>query len=229
MMRPALLPLFMLLGAAPASAPAGTTVLELFTSQGCSSCPPADRLLAKVAGSPGVIVLTRPVTYWDRLGWKDTLARPENTALQYAYQRRFQTRSVYTPQLVADGSREWVGSNRTRLVAELRQRTDSARVALARTASGKIAIGIAGQATAKAEVKLVELAGERSVDIGRGENGGRRVTYTNVVLAERVVAGWSGGTRAYTVDGAGLAGDRVAVIVQAPNAGPILGAAIIAR
>ena len=92
-------------------------LVELFTSQGCSSCPPADRLAARLAPEPGVVVISRPVTYWDRLGWKDTLARPENTDLQRAYARRTLAgrNGVYTPQTVVDGEFGAVGSQESRL------------------------------------------------------------------------------------------------------------------
>jgi hypothetical protein len=232
MNRVMLLPIGLALAsAAPVAAPSGTTVLELFTSQGCSSCPPADRLLVEVADRPGVIVISRPVTYWDALGWKDTLAREENTRLQRAYQQRFKTRSVYTPQLVADGSREWVGSNRGRLAAELRQRSDSVRVTVDQRGDGAV-VTFAGPPRGDAEVKLLSLHGERSVAIGRGENGGRTVRYTNVVASEAVVGRWTGGTGQVRLDPAKLArlpGDRLAVIVQSPAAGPILGAALVVR
>ena len=119
-MLKSLFSLTLLLGlaaAAPSTEP--PVVIELFTSQGCSSCPPADRLLATLARDPGVIAVSRPVTYWDRLGWKDTLAREENTRRQYAYAARFRRDGVYTPQAVVDGRYQTVGSDREALVALL--------------------------------------------------------------------------------------------------------------
>jgi hypothetical protein len=216
------------LAPAPAvAATAGTTLLELFTSQGCSSCPPADKAVADVADRPGVVVLSRPVTYWDRLGWKDTLARPENTLLQHQYQARFGARSVYTPQLVADGQRQWVGSNRGRLADELRHMKDSASVSIASLPDGRLSITVNGAAAGRAEVRLVDVVSRRDVVVKRGENGGRRLSYTNVVLGERMLGSWTGGRKSYAATNAGLAGDRLVAIVQMPDAGPVLGAAIV--
>ena len=106
---------------APASGGDGAArpvVLELFTSQGCSSCPPADRLAGILARDPSLLVITRPVTYWDRLGWKDTLARAENTDLQRAYSRRISTgQGVYTPQIVVNEGSSFRGTLAARLQA----------------------------------------------------------------------------------------------------------------
>lgn len=175
-----------LLAAKPAAAPSQPVLVELFTSQGCSSCPPADALAGKLATEASLVVVTRPVTYWDRLGWKDTLGREENTALQRAYAARglAGNTGVYTPQIVVDGARATVGSNG----AQVRQLIGQSRDALAAIAAkpisgGRLAIGIAGPEKARGELMLLALSSRETVRIGSGENGGRRIDYTNVVRA----------------------------------------------
>lgn len=217
------------LTATPPTAPPAralrTVAVELFTSQGCSSCPPADEVLQRIASEPGVVVMSRPVTYWDRLGWPDTLARSENDQRQFAYARRMRLDDYYTPQAVVQGGAQLIGSHEARL------RT---RIAEARRASGPAlsvergGVRIAGGRTGgPAEVRVVALRSRADVAIRRGENAGRRIRYTNVVIDEQVIGRWSGGAalvpvpaRAIRVAGA----DRYAVIVQAPEGGPILAA-----
>ncbi len=116
----------MLMVAAATPAASAPVAIELFTSQGCSSCPPADAALARLAQDPGVVAITRPVTYWDALGWKDTLAREENTRLQRGYAARQQSHSVYTPEAVVQGEAGTVGSREAevrRMVAAAAART----------------------------------------------------------------------------------------------------------
>ncbi len=206
---------------APARA-APPVVVELFTSQGCSSCPPADAFLEELAKDPGVVAIARPVTYWDRLGWKDTLAREANTSLQRAYAENGEAGAgVYTPQMVVAGKAGVVGSDRSavnRLIADARK---AANAAIA--VKGQV-IGVAG-AGAPADVKIIGLKANWIVRIGSGENGGRVVRYSNIVMSERVIGRWNGGEQAFTLPAqststAGI--DRYAIIVQAPNSGVIL-------
>lgn len=206
---------------APARA-APPVVVELFTSQGCSSCPPADAFQEELAKDPNVVAITRPVTYWDRLGWKDTLAREANTNLQRAYAGNGQAGAgVYTPQMVVSGKAGVVGSDRSavnRLIADAKKRTTAA-IAV----KGQV-IGVAG-AGAPADVKIIGLKASRIVRIGSGENGGRVVRYSNIVMSERVIGRWNGGEQAFALpaQSTSVAGiDRYAIIVQAPNFGTIL-------
>ena len=235
-------PLFVAATACVAAAFAATplsakpVVLELFTSQGCSSCPPADRILAEAAKVDGVIAVSRPVTYWDRLGWKDTLARPENTARQNQYRKLSGRSGVYTPQIVVDGDWEGNGGNRGKLFRQIREtlaETTPAEVSLTRGPNGEFAIEVRGAGGALAgEVRLLSLNSAPTVDIARGENRGRKITYTNVVREERRVGIWTGGARRYVIDQAKidiLPGDRLAVVVQTSGFGQILGAAIMDR
>ncbi len=205
-------------------------VLELFTSQGCSSCPPADALLQRLASEGGVLVLSRPVTYWDDLGWKDTLARPENTAKQRAYQAGLAGRpGVYTPQLVVDGRWGGVGSDERAIrgaISAAGAKPALASVQAARQPGNKLSITVSGGAGA--DILLVGYEPSAAVAIGRGENSGTRVVYTNVVRGEARVGKATEDAKTYQVDLASLTSkgaSRFAVLVQQGAAGAILGAA----
>ncbi|MGB3723989.1 MAG: DUF1223 domain-containing protein [Pacificimonas sp.] len=211
-------------------------VLELFTSQGCSSCPPADKVLQEAAKLDGVVAISRPITYWDRLGWKDTLARPENTARQNQYRKLSGRTGVYTPQIVIDGDWEGNGGNRGKVFRQIRKtlaEDTPAEVSLTRASDGRFAIEIRGETSAEmGEVRLISLESAPTVNIGHGENQGRQITYTNVVKEERRVGTWTGGAKRFLIDQAkidALTGDRLAVVVQRPGLGEVLGAAIISR
>ncbi|QLC24059.1 DUF1223 domain-containing protein [Parasphingopyxis algicola] len=218
--------------AAPLVSDAGPVAIELFTSQGCSSCPPADRLVAELVDDPGLVIISRPVTYWDRLGWRDTLAREENTRLQRAYADnliRGGGRS-YTPQAVVNGRVGLVGSRRQELEAAIAEaRETQARISIdveGDPASG-FRVTIDGEPKGAATVRLLALDRSETVGIGRGENGGRSVTYTNVLRDERDLARWTGGVLPLIVAGDHLISaedDRRAVVVRQGAAGPILAA-----
>ncbi len=206
-------------------------LVELFTSQGCSSCPPADRLIASLTDEPNLVILSRPVDYWDRLGWKDTFARSENTALQRAYARRGLGgyNGVYTPQTVVNGSLGEVGSNRSKLFGQIRSVAQSSNVAIRvnPVASRGFAIGIAGETEDRAQLVLIGVKQFGNVNIGRGENRGREIIYSNIVLDERGLANWSGGSASYAIasDDLAMAGaDRYALILRVPNGGRVLAA-----
>ena len=220
----------LLLAATPAEPPAQPVLIELFTSQGCSSCPPADALAARLSSEPNLVVITRPVTYWDRLGWKDTLAREENTALQNAYARRglVGRNGVYTPQIVVDGTQGTVGSNAAQVRQFIEQSAD-APAAIAYSPRGEgYSIGVAGKG--KAELVLLALSAHESVKIGSGENGGRRIAYTNVVRAERKLAEWQGGKLNVPLTGNRLrtpGADRYALVLREANGGRVLAARML--
>ncbi len=223
-----------MLGAQKAQSPqhssgGGPVVVELFTSQGCSSCPPADALIARMAREPGVLVITRPVTIWDRLGWRDTLARPANTELQRSYAAHGNDgNGVYTPQAVIAGRDAAVGSDEAairRMIA--RSAAMPAAVAVSGDAAQGYTISVSGKVPAAAQVKAIALRSAVPVRIGSGENGGRAITYANVVSDERVIGQWRGGNASFAVPPAmASAGstDHLAVIVQAAGGGPIWGA-----
>jgi hypothetical protein len=171
-------------------------VVELFTSQGCSSCPPADRYLAELAKDSSLVVLSWPVDYWDYIGWKDTFASPAFTARQKGYAAAWQSGEVYTPQAVIDGVTHAVGNDRDRVqeAIEAHGKGIAAVVTLA-DRDGKVGIDVApkGNAGSSATLWLLRVLRTANVAIGRGENKGRSVTYTNVVREAIPIGQWSGG------------------------------------
>jgi len=207
-------------------------LIELFTSQGCSSCPPADRLAERLSNEEDVVVISRPVDYWDRLGWKDTLASPENTALQRAYARRGLRgyNGVYTPQTVVNGTFGEVGSDEPALRSQIRAAhlsSQSVKMHVIKVEGEGFAVGFAGSNKTPAEVLLIGVARTRDIAIGRGENRGRTVRYTNALVGEERLHTWIGGKDSVgiTTDQLSIPGaDRYAVILREPRAGRVLAA-----
>lgn len=211
-------------------------VIELFTSQGCSSCPPADKLVGELRNDPRLVVVSLPIHYWDYLGWKDTLADPRHTARQKAYSRIRGDADVYTPQVVVNGAVHALGSDRGAIERAVVTAHDggaqlSVPVEVA-VANGQVSITV-GKADAgpAGEIWLWGLASAVPVVIRRGENKGRTITYSNVVRRWIKLGDWAGpGT--WTVPLAQVKAemvDLVAVIVQTGNTGTpgtIRGAAI---
>jgi hypothetical protein len=218
-------------GAGAASTTGEPVLLELFTSQGCSSCPPADRLAETLAQRPDLVVIARPVTYWDRLGWKDTLAKEDNTRLQQAYARAGLKgqNGVYTPQLVVDGTYGTVGSRKGEVSTGIRQHGGKGGAAIRVNDLGAkgYGVGLGGTSKGAAELVLVGVTRKVEVGIGRGENGGSTVTYTNVLRAERKIADWKGGKASHVItkDQLNVKGaDRYALVLRAPGGGKVLAA-----
>jgi len=219
---------------AQAGSPAQPSIIELFTSQGCSSCPPADRLLKQLSERSDVIALSFPVTYWDYLGWKDTLARPEYSERQRRY-ATVQSGEVYTPEAVVNGLKECVGSDLGAIESALKATASLLRketVPLSvRQESGKLVIeaGAAPEDSRHKAGKVWVAAVRRSADvaIGAGENKGRKVTYTNVVLGLTEAGGWHGAPSSYAVPSGSIPKDRdmLVVFLQAEPLGAIVGAA----
>jgi hypothetical protein len=234
-------PFFSVVAAALVVAPAASVaaeqkaVVELFTSQGCSSCPPADRLAADLARDPRVVVLSLPVDYWDYLGWKDTLASPRSSARQRAYSKVRGDRDVYTPQVVVNGSIQVLGSDKSaieRAIVQSERRAMSIPVTLAK-AGGRITVSVA-DGNGQGEVWLCGVARAVPVVIGRGENSGRTITYSNVGRKFVKLGDWSGKAQSWSVSVNDIADegvDAAAVIVQSGSSdkpGPMLGAAFTA-
>lgn len=216
--------------AMPAGAEGDAVVVELFTSQGCSSCPPADRLLARLAEREDVIALALHVDYWDYIGWADSFARPEHTTRQKAYAHAAGQRMIYTPQMIIEGQDEVVGARVMDVMERVeahRGRPDPLAVDLDRK-GGRLHVAARWQTAPEAAgpylVQLVRYRSAGEVDILRGENAGRSFTYANIVTAWDVVGKWDGGAPLdLTLD---LEGEEPAVvIVQQVGHGPILGAA----
>lgn len=214
------------------ASPTGEPVLiELFTSQGCSSCPPADKVAAKIAPSTGLVVISRPVTYWDRLGWKDTLAKEANTQLQQSYARRGLEgqNGVYTPQAVVNGRFGTVGSRELEVRMGIAHHSGKPNAAIRVNDLGAdgFGVGLGGDTAKPAELVLTAVTREVEVGIGSGENGGRTVTYTNVLRDERTIANWSGGKASHVISPAQLkvkGANRYALILREPGGGPVLAA-----
>jgi hypothetical protein len=214
-------------------------VVELFTSQGCSSCPPADQVIGELAKDPSVIALSMPIDYWDYLGWKDTLADARFSARQQAYSRVRGDRGVYTPQVVVNGSAHLVGSDRAGIEGAIgdTRKADGVvmSVPVSMALAGKqITVSVAsskGPAAMHGEVWICSISKEVSISIGRGENRGREVTYHNVVRNLLKVGDWNGSAGSWTVPLENISRDGVdaaAVYVQDGNRdkpGPMLGAA----
>ena len=212
------------LGLAPA-AQAAPTVVELFQSQGCSSCPPADANLNAIADRPDVLALSFAVTYWDDLGWKDTFASPAFTARQYAYMHGLGRSNVATPQVVVNGRRDLVGVDSRELAATIRAAGAPAGASLA-VANGSVSVA-AGSAPAKgADVWLVRYDPRvQWVAIRRGENGGKTLPHRDIVREFTRLGGWFGAARDFPLPAADASGLKTAILVQTTGGGPILAAA----
>jgi hypothetical protein len=162
-------------------------LLELFTSQGCSSCPPADRLVGQLTNDPSLIALSVPIDYWDYLGWRDTLANPAHSARQRAYARARGDGQVYTPQIVVNGAADALGSDQAAVERAIAQSDHKAGVMslpvdiAVNNGALNVSVSAADKPAAAAEVWLCPIAKAVPVAIGRGENRGRTITYHNVV------------------------------------------------
>jgi hypothetical protein len=217
--------------AVPASA-GPPAVVELFTSQGCSSCPPADALMVELAKRPELVILTFPVDYWDYLGWKDTLAHPAFTARQRGYAHRRSDRQVYTPQAIVNGTKPCVGSDQAQIESLIVASPSGSSLpvpVMVYDRDGTVTVEIAAGA-GTADVFALPVLRSHTVQIGRGENGGRTITYANVVRGVIRIGEWRGEATRLEVPLATArgAGDAYVVLLQATygtKPGPILGAA----
>lgn len=221
----------------PALAAAQSTrpiVVELFTSQGCSSCPPADAIVAELARHrPDLLPLTFHVTYWNSLGWKDPFSFAGATERQRHYVATSVSPNVYTPAMVLDGRRDVIGSDRPAVEAALARAkadaTTAAPVTAARTGAGlTITVGAGlgkGPGLGGGKVLLLGFDREHRTQVGRGENSGRTLLEANIVRSMGVAGTWTG--QPLRLEAAMPAGEEVAVIVQADD-GRVLGATRLA-
>lgn len=224
-----------LLWASPVLAGGRLTVVELFTSQGCPNCPPAQDVMQEVGAQDDVLALTWPVDYWDFLGWRDTHASPANTARQRAYNARLGEPGVYTPQMVIDGRVELVGSRREAVLGKIRAAGAAERLdfEISLKADGEVCIiGLpdAVPPDGPLRVRAIWFASHDEAEIAGGENRNRRFAYTNVVKADRLVGEWAGGKIAFIVplaEARALGADRFAVLLEGGDAGPIYGAGVM--
>ena len=211
-----------LLAAVPGRA---DTVLELFTSQSCSSCPPADALLTELANQPGVLALALHVDYWNRLGWKDPYSSPAYTKRQRQYSALLGDDSVYTPELVVNGSRGVVGSDRAAVAATIAAARAAPQIALRISRSGNALLVEAGSGAGPATLWLAGFDPRHETRVGGGENGGRTLVESNVVRSLASVGTWTGSAARF--DLSRPEGERTAVFLQRPD-GHIIGAATLA-
>jgi hypothetical protein len=211
-------------GAAEAARP--LAVVELFTSQGCSSCPPANANLAKLAERPEVLALSFGVTYWDDLGWKDTFARPAFTARQWSYAHALHHSQVWTPQVVVNGRRDVVGQQVSQIEGAWRAAPLGAAGPRLDLAPDKFAVAAGNAPRAGAEVWLVRYdPATIEVPIKRGENGGKTLPHRNVVRQFVRLGTWTGQARTYALPPVDAPNLRTAILVQGAGGGPILSAA----
>lgn len=203
-------------------------VVELYTSQGCSSCPPADALLAELAGQDDVIALAFHVDYWDFIGWPDTFADPVHGARQKAYARQAGARSVFTPHMVVGGTEHIAGARPMALVDMVRKQAEAApvvRFTLASSAQGPVVMGMTAAAfEAPIELILVSYVEAETVAIAHGENAGRTITYTHIVQDWQAVQDWDGAEPLTLHLPEGQEGQRRVLLAQAKGPGAILGA-----
>lgn len=211
------------------------SVIELFTSQGCSSCPSADSLFKRYVDRKDVVALSFAVDYWDYLGWKDTLASPKFSARQRAYAKARRDGAVYTPQAVVNGLSHHNGSDRARIDEALERsarRTEPAVSLTCRVENGALVVEVGGTAAASAgkdaTLWLAVVQPRADIEVKRGENRGQTLAYHNVVRELTPVGMWSGKATTVRLPQSaidGTPGTRFAVLLQQETVGPILAAA----
>jgi hypothetical protein len=200
------------------------TVVELFQSQGCSDCPPANANLMALGDRPDLITLSFGVTYWDQLGWKDTFASPQYTARQWDYAHAFHRNNVFTPEIVVNGRADTVGSNRAELDALIRRQTAASGPVL-QLANRRVLVG-AGKSASRADVWLVRFDPSiENVPIARGENSGLTLPHRNVVKQLVKLGGWNGDAVSFPLPPSVQSGLRDAILLQEGAGGAILAAA----
>jgi hypothetical protein len=212
-------------GPALAGDAAHPSVVELFQSQGCSSCPPAEANVGAISERADVLALSFEVDYWDRLGWKDTFSKPAWTARQYAYARALARDGVYTPQVVVNGRVEGDGLEPGALAGLMSRGDRGAGGPSVGFSEGKVSVGQGAAPTGGADVWLARYIPHAvEVTIPRGENGGHTLPYTHVVRELVLLGKWRGGAESFPAP-AGDASLAEAAIVQASGSGPIIAAA----
>ena len=208
-------------------------VVELYTSQGCSSCPPADKFMGELTKRRDILGLTFHVDYWDYIGWKDPFARPENTTRQKQLSHQLGLRHIYTPQMIIHGAFNAVGSSRwdvDRAISQTRK-FPQLSIGLKHGKGGQLNISIPASADKEpAKIYLVAFDDKHTTSVKRGENGGKKLSYFNVVRDMKQIGTWSGQAATLNVKLTGMmnAGrSACAVLIQSERSGHILGAAQI--
>jgi len=206
-------------------------IVELFTSEGCSSCPAADALLGELRQLPGVIALAYHVDYWDYLGWKDTLASPQNSQRQYDYARSRGDMDVYTPQIIVNGRQHVIGSDRRAVldaIAVERGKVLPVAMSIGET-DMELAISLDGGPVMKeATVWVIGVLPVQTVDVMRGENAGRKIAYYRTARSAMPVGMWSGSPVTIKLPKEGILADgckSCVALLQQGKVGPVLGMA----
>lgn len=217
----------MLAAAAVATSAARPAVVELYTSQGCSSCPPADALLGEIAQRSDVLALAFHVDYWDDLGWRDPFSLPAARQRQLDYVRHFGQDWVYTPDMVIDGHVDVLGVDRLDLLRRLATPRSGVPVHVAVQGADLLISVEAATGVAPGDVLLVSYMPTAVTPIGRGENAGRKLREFNIVRSFATLGLWQGAAAEWRVELKTLPADavKVAVLVQQHGPGPIVGAA----
>jgi len=218
--------LVMLAGAARAAAPAGPVVVELFTSQGCNSCPPADALLGELKARPDVLALALHVTYWNDLGWRDVFSQDQFDQRQRRYAQQTGRGSVYTPQMVVNGTQDVVGSQRQAVNRALEKTMRPASISL-QSQSGLLAISLpALQRPCDCVLTLFGVQPSARTPIGRGENKGRSLEEFQIVRTMQALGGWQGEAKMLQVKLANMPAEvsAYAVLAQERASGRVLAA-----
>jgi len=210
-------------------------VVELFTSQGCNSCPPADAYLGELAARPGILALAFHVDYWNYIGWTDPFARPWATARQREYQKSLNERFIYTPQMVVNGAAQGVGSERDTIEGLIKSAapTPHPLLTLRRREDGALLVEIGGGDSPPgkpADIWLIGFDAMHRTDVLRGENGGHELIDFDAVRSYRRLGAWPGWSLELVVPAAeadALGNGGTAVLVQTAGLGPVLTAARI--
>ncbi|MDD7909445.1 MULTISPECIES: DUF1223 domain-containing protein [Pseudovibrio] len=213
-------------------------IVELFTSQGCSSCPPADDILSELADKDGILALAFHVDYWDYLGWADTFGSADNTKRQKMYAEANGERSIYTPQMVVNGHRSFVGSDRASIKKALERHVSLPLSVETSVHDNMFEVSVDGAVPGPklmASVYLVKVSDRATVSIRRGENAGSKREYRNVVRGIMPIGVWDGGPETYKLPLSEVGGngvERIVVLVQKMvngNPSDILGVATTAQ
>lgn len=209
-----------------AKSPENPVVIELFTSQSCSSCPPADRMLGELADKPGVISLAFHVTYWDHLNWKDTLSKQFATDRQHDYSDKAGGRRVYTPQMIVNGTTQFVGSNKDSLEKALREARTISPVTIQRDRNYlNVSLPTIQNFKGRANVWMFAVQSDITQTIPAGENKGKTVHYSNAVLYEKSLGDWNGMNKIISAPVPNIVeADTIVVLVQYDDHGPIVAA-----
>ena len=198
------------------------TVVELFQSQGCSSCPPANANLLAIVDRPDVLALSWEVTYWDYLGWTDTFGDRRYTERQWDYARSLHHDDVFTPQIVVNGRTDLVGDRAPELEAAIAQADRGVTGPVLQLATDHATVGAAAS---QGEVVMVRYDPRLiEVPVQHGENGGRTLPHRNVVREYIRLGAWTGAAQTYTLPAAKRDGLKTAILVQASLGGPVLAA-----